>query len=206
MTQVIYVRMYNKVQAKLNSVITVGDIAKVIADEQLAEKVREINVHRIRLRDKNILVVDVTQLIEIILCHYPKIEVQTIGPSQTIIEVNLNQRKYHPVFFLFIWLLLFVGAAIAIMNFHEDVSMQKVHQRLYLIITGEKVLKPLLLQVPYSIGLGLGMILFFNHLFKKRINEEPSPLEVEMFKYQLDLDHYVIINENKESLKKTDVE
>lgn len=45
------------------------------------------------------------------------------------------------------------------------------------------------------------MILFFNHVFKKRLNEEPSPLEVEMFKYQLDLDHYVALNENKETLK-----
>ena len=45
------------------------------------------------------------------------------------------------------------------------------------------------------------MILFFNHVFKKRINEEPSPLEVEMFNYQKDIDHYVIIHENKESMK-----
>ena len=47
------------------------------------------------------------------------------------------------------------------------------------------------------------MILFFNHVFQKRINEEPSPLEVEMFNYQMDLDNYVIIHENKESMKHT---
>ena len=35
------------------------------------------------------------------------------------------------------------------------------------------------------------MILFFNHVFKKRLNEEPSPLEVEMFNYQQDIDNYV---------------
>jgi stage V sporulation protein AA len=45
------------------------------------------------------------------------------------------------------------------------------------------------------------MILFFNHFFQKRFNEEPSPLEVEMFNYQMDLDNYVIIHENKESMK-----
>jgi stage V sporulation protein AA len=48
------------------------------------------------------------------------------------------------------------------------------------------------------------MILFFNHVFRKRINEEPSPLEVEMFNYQQDLDHYVIMHENKESMKHLD--
>ncbi|MFP3360102.1 stage V sporulation protein AA, partial [Planococcus sp. SIMBA_143] len=39
----------------------------------------------------------------------------------------------------------------------------------------------------------------FNHLFKKRFNEEPSPLEVEMFNYQQDLDQYVIVHENDEN-------
>ena len=45
------------------------------------------------------------------------------------------------------------------------------------------------------------MILFFNHFFKKRFNDEPSPLEVEMFNYQQDLDRYAMMTENKESMK-----
>lgn len=80
--------------------------------------------------------------------------------------------------------------------------MQLVHQKIYYMITGHYKEQPLLLQVPYSFGLGLGMILFFNHLFRKRLNEEPSPLEVEMFNYQQDLDQYVIVHENKETEKK----
>jgi stage V sporulation protein AA len=102
-----------------------------------------------------------------------------------------------------IWFLLFFGSAMAIMNFHDDVSMRSVQEKLYKIITGVEDSKPWIFQIPYSIGLGLGMILFFNHVFQKRINEEPSPLEVEMFNYQMDLDNYVIIHENKESIKRT---
>ncbi|PNB40240.1 stage V sporulation protein AA, partial [Pseudomonas sp. GW456-E7] len=30
---------------------------------------------------------------------------------------------------------------------------------------------------------------------------EPSPLEVEMFNYQLDLDQYVAMHENQETIK-----
>jgi stage V sporulation protein AA len=91
-----------------------------------------------------------------------------------------------------------------IMNFHDDVSMQSVQEKLYTIITGKNTSKPLLFQIPYSLGLGLGMILFFNHVFRKRINEEPSPLEVEMFNYQQDIDSYVVIHENKESMRRLD--
>ena len=90
------------------------------------------------------------------------------------------------------------------MNFHEDVSMLQVHQKIYTIITGETKEHPLLLQIPYSIGIGIGMILFFNRVFKKRLNEEPSPLEVEMFLYQQNLDQYVAIHENKEAEKRLD--
>ncbi len=79
--------------------------------------------------------------------------------------------------------------------------MRDVHIALYEIITGERNDYPYLLQIPYSIGLGLGMIVFFNHIFKKRLNEEPSPLEVEMFNYQLDLDQYVAMHENQETIK-----
>jgi stage V sporulation protein AA len=131
-------------------------------------------------------------------------EIQQVGPTQTIVEVVFERKRASLPFFIVVWLLLFIGAALAIMNFHEDVSMRAVHQRLFFILTGEQDETPLLLQVPYSIGLGLGMILFFNHVFKKRINEEPSPLEVEMFNYQQDLDRYVIINENDESVTHID--
>lgn len=37
---------------------------------------------------------------------------------------------------------------------------------------------------------------FFNHWFNKRFNEEPSPLEVEIFNYQQDLDNYLSHKEN----------
>jgi stage V sporulation protein AA len=92
------------------------------------------------------------------------------------------------------------------MNFHEDVAMGDVHQKIYQLITGEKSEKPLIIQIPYSLGVGIGMVLFFNHLFKKKFNEEPSPLEVEMFKYQQDLDQFIVIQEKRKREKKSDVD
>ena len=50
---------------------------------------------------------------------------------------------------------------------------------------------------PIFIWLGIGTLLFFNHWFNKRFNEEPSPLEVEIYNYQQDLDNYLNFHENK---------
>src|SRR5699024_8661071 len=98
---------------------------------------------------------------------------------------------------IFVYLVLLLVSELTINNFHYDVSMQDVQQKLHYLITGKKNDFPLWIQVPYSFGLGIGMLLFFNHWFKKRFNDEPSPLEVELFNYQQDLNHYVSHYENE---------
>ncbi|MDQ0858544.1 stage V sporulation protein AA [Bacillus sp. V2I10] len=204
MEKTVYIRLRHRVQVYPDDCITVSKIAQIVAGKQLRDMIGELEVHQVQPSDKNIVVIDVMRVLSAVHKTDPDIDVQTVGPAQTIVEIVYQKKTFSPVLFALVWLLLFVGAALAIMNFHEDVSMQLVHLRLYTIITGETSEHPLLLQIPYSIGLGLGMILFFNHLFKKRINEEPSPLEVEMFNYQLDMDMYVSMKENKESMKKID--
>jgi len=198
----IYIRMRNRVQCRLNQKVRLTDIAQVIAPEPDLQHLKEMVILQIAERDGNIVIVDVMKVIKMISDQYGTYEIQTVGPAQTILEVITKKKGVSIPFFLLIWFLLFFGSAMTLMNFHDDVSMKSVQEKIYMIVTGKKETKPLLFQIPYSIGLGLGMILFFNHVFKKRINDEPSPLEVEMFNYQMDLDNYVIIHENKESMKK----
>lgn len=198
----IYIRMRHRLQVRPHDSIKLQDVAQIIAEDSLLEKVKDCIVYTVTEKDQNIIILDVMKVIPILTNVLEQINIEIIGQTQTIVEVVYKKIGVSIPLFILIWLLLFFGAALAIMNFHEDVSMQAVHQRIYKIITGKENVKPLLLQIPYSIGLGVGMILFFNHVFKKRLNEEPSPLEVEMFNYQQDLDRYVIINENKESMKK----
>ncbi|WP_201713376.1 stage V sporulation protein AA [Rossellomorea arthrocnemi] len=204
MEGILYIRLRHRVQVREESVVRLSQLAQIIAPENIVEDLRGIPIHQVTPSDKNIIVVDVMKVIKEICKQHSDLDIQTIGPTQSIIEVIYEKKKVSLPLFIGVWLLLFIGAALAIMNFHEDVSMREVHQRLYHFVTGGVDPHPLLFQVPYSFGLGLGMILFFNHVFRKRLNEEPSPLEVEMFNYQQDLDQYVIMHENKESQKKLD--
>jgi stage V sporulation protein AA len=198
----VYIRLRHRVFIQPNDKIFLKDIAQIIAEDALHNQIGDRVLYQADAKDRNIIIIDVMHVVEEIKKFDSMIDVQIIGPSQTIIEVVYKKRKISPIFFLIIWFLLFFGSMLTIMNFHEDVSMQDAHQRLYKIITGKSVDKPLMFQIPYSFGLGLGMILFFNHVFKKRLNEEPSPLEVEMFNYQQDLDRYVVMHENKESMSR----
>ncbi|MGR3764898.1 stage V sporulation protein AA [Rossellomorea sp. NS-SX7] len=204
MEGIVYIRLRHRVQVKSDSMVNLGQLAQIIAPEDVLEDLKRIHIHKVEPSDKNIIVIDVMTVIKRISVNHLHLDIQTIGPAQSIIEVIYEKKKVSLPLFIGVWMLLFIGAAMAIMNFHEDVSMRQVHQTLYHFITGEEDPHPLLFQIPYSFGLGLGMILFFNHIFRKRLNEEPSPLEVEMFNYQQDLDQYVIMHENKESMKKLD--
>ncbi|MCU5652629.1 stage V sporulation protein AA [Bacillus mycoides] len=197
----IYIKMRNRLKVSPTYEVKLSDVAQLAGDSFVVESLQNEIVYKITAHDKTHVVIDVMKVIEIIQQKAAHIQINLLGSGQTLVEIIYEKKKVHPVFFGLVWLLLFIGAALAIIYFHEDVSMQQVHQRLYYMITGEFKAQPLLFQIPYSLGLGLGMVLFFNHVFQKRINEEPSPLEVEMFQYQQSLDQYVIVHENKDNMK-----
>ncbi|WP_297991394.1 stage V sporulation protein AA [Anoxybacillus sp.] len=197
----VFLKMRHRIQVQPNATVRLGDVAQVIANERMDE-LRQVPIYTVQKKDRNIVIIDVMHVMKTLLAIVPHVDIQSLGPSQTIVEVVYEKKRWGYLYVPVVWLLLFVGSGLAIMNFHEDVSMQQVQQRLYRVITGKEVVKPLWFQIPYSLGLGLGMILFFNHFFKKRINEEPSPLEVEMFQYQQSLDQYVIMHENKEAMRR----
>ena len=199
---VVYLRLKKKVRISPGQKLLLGDLAQVLADESVMSVTR-LEVCQPSLEEGNLVVIDVLDLIALIRRFHPELDVRHVGPAQTIIELEVRRRIPSAVWVAMIWFLLFVGSGLALMNFHTDVSMKAVHQRLHYLVTGKHEERPLILQIPYSLGIGIGMILFFNHLFKRRFNDEPSPLELEMFLYQENLNQYVI--EHERSNKPPDV-
>ncbi|WP_407268757.1 stage V sporulation protein AA [Radiobacillus sp. PE A8.2] len=193
---IIYIRLRKYTKVTKNEVVYLEDIAFLTGDSSLLKKMKQTKIYKVSEQDRSMLVIDVFQVISQLIEQFPEVEFQPLGPEQTILKIE-KPKKVSSIFFVsIIWLLMFIGTAMAIMNFHYDVSMQEVQQKLHYLLTGEEEAYPLWIQVPYSLGLGIGMTLFFNHLLKKRLNEEPSPLEVEMFNYQQDLDRYITYYEN----------
>ena len=85
------------------------------------------------------MVIDLMDVIKSIEKYHPTLDIRSVGPSQTIVELVIP-RKRPPVFLVFfVWVLLFIGSGLAIMNFHADVSMTKVLARIYYLVTGEQL-------------------------------------------------------------------
>jgi len=92
---------------------------------------------------------------------------------------------------------LFVGAATTIMCFHTDTQMPLIFQNYYYMFFGENVDMPAIVSIPYSIGLVVGVMVFFNHFAKFKVTDDPTPIEIEMTTYEKETNTSVIDKLNK---------
>jgi len=148
-----------------------------------------------RKEDGNIIMIDMMRIVSVVHQMEPAMRIEYFGEPHALVDIVTNAKKPSVLLFILVWLLLFFGSGLAIMNFHADVSMLEVQQRIVELISGQKTERPILFQIAYSIGIGFGMVVFFNHVFKKKFNEEPTPLELEIFLYQQNLNHFVVTEE-----------
>ncbi|RKP57401.1 stage V sporulation protein AA [Cohnella endophytica] len=188
--------MRRRAVVRPKSVVLLGDVARLVTEERLHERLRKLPLHGITEKDGNLLLIDMLQVVKAIREAEPGLIIETFGEPHVLLEISpagtVQPRK---LILVLAWLLLFFGSGMAMMNFHADVNMPAVQHRITELITGKSVSHPWLFQIPYSIGVGMGMLLFFNRLLRKRLNDEPNPLEVEMFMYQENVNHYVITEE-----------
>jgi stage V sporulation protein AA len=192
---VLYIRLRKRIRIYRGEPITLERVAQIIVDPEYEQPLNSLVLMKPSVQDGNRVLIDMLLIVSKVKQLYPFLQIEHFGEPHTLIEIYTHKKKPNLLLIILVWFLLFIGSGLAIMNFHADVSMPAVHRRIYQLLTGEWKEHPLLLQIPYSVGIGIGMVVFFNHLFKKKFNEEPSPLEVEMFMYQESMNHYVITEE-----------
>ena len=83
------------------------------------------------------------------------------------------------------------------MTFNNDVNVGDVFKEIYKIITGMESSGFTVLELTYSVGLAFGIIVFFNHFAKFKINTDPTPLEVEMRLYEDNISKTLIQNDGR---------
>ena len=132
----------------------------------------------------------ILKVIERIHEDYPNIDVVNCGQTDFIVEYQLDTIK-NPILeklkLIAISVIVFFGSAFTIMTFHTDIGIEETFVQFYEQVMGEAKPAVTELEVSYSIGLAVGIIVFFNHFNKKKITQDPTPIEVEMKKYNQDL-------------------
>ena len=135
--------------------------------------------------DKCKMVVSVLYVIQKIHEIYPDLEVQNMGETDFIVGLKpKNPSKFTELMkVFFVCLITFFGSVFAMMTFNEDVSSLDSFRKVYTWVMGIPPEGASILELSYSVGVGIGIVVFFNHFGKKQLTREPSPVEVEMSGY-----------------------
>lgn len=169
--------------------ITLGDVLKIeCTNAGILRAVKQMELYQ--FNHEHSTVFSILKVIEVIHQDYPNAEIVNCGESDFIVEYQkstVKSKVWEKLKLIIISIIVFFGSAFTIMTFHIDIGIQKTFSRFYEQVMGEA--KPLVteLEISYSIGLAVGIIVFFNHFSKKKLTKDPTPIEVEMKKYNQDL-------------------
>ena len=181
--------------------VHLGELAQIsISDEKKKKELESLEV--CDLGQDQVKVYGINEIIDAILNDSPDVEIINLGEIEFIVQLASRKKPSkitEMVKLVAVTGIIFFGAAFSIMTFNEDASVEEVMQRVYLLIMGKEQTTGTLLEVSYSIGLSLGIITFYNHMFKKKKRLDPTPIQVEMRTYEKEVNETIIINADRES-------
>lgn len=171
--------------------VLIGDVAGVYCkDKELELRIRKLPLMRIAMASGRKYAVSAMALIA---CIDPAVGenvlVQNIGESDFIVSPREKAQRRPAVLAKvgLVTLVTFFGSIFAIMTYNEDVDVTGVFDKLYTIVMGSARTAPGILEGAYAVGVALGIIVFFNHFGRRKLTREPTPMEIEMEKYENDI-------------------
>jgi stage V sporulation protein AA len=199
----VYVVLKNKVTIDTKETIYLRDIGNVYCSNvNIKKRVEDTEVYcgnGIETWD----LIDTVDVAQAILKN-SDYDIKFYGSPDVLIEIKSKEKEnkiFEFVKIAFVSITLFFGAALGIMYFHQDVNMSDTMSKLYFSLTGIEKDTPLVMIIPYSIGLGVGMITFFSRVISssKRRRMEPGPMDVELYLYDKNMEDYIIneLSKNK---------
>jgi len=175
----IYIKL-KKTLSTNKKVVFLEDIAQVISEDTSILKIPILK----DITDKH--PVRAIDIIAKINAKNKKLVVNIIGTDYMVVEKKGEppSKAFELLKVFFIAAILFTGCVTAIVTFHTETSLDKV---LNLYAETFSVSNMSFLYIPYAIGIGVGIIIFFNHAFSKKLTSDPTPIEVEMNAYSNDI-------------------
>ena len=197
----IYINAEQNVELQSEDVY-VKDIGSLTcSDAHVLAKLKAIKLHHFKRDEPKRQVISLLKVIEEIEKVYPNVSVQSIGEPETLVEyISVNKHKGFAqwIKLLFVAMVSFFGTAFTIMAFHNDIGINDVFSKVYEMVMGQPGDGYGILELAYSAGLAIGIIVFFNHIGGRRITKDPTPIEVEMRIYEEDVNKALIATADRE--------
>lgn len=200
---VVYLKCKRDVELSKKNVF-LGDVASVeCADMEILEKCKGLNIYQ--FRDKKRVVISSLKLIQQICKECPGVLVQSIGETDVLLEhVAVDVTKGLKVWLkgVFVSLICFFGTASTLVAYNADVGVRDIFEEVYEVFMDKPAGPVNVLEITYSVGLALGITIFFNHVGKRRITSDPTPIEVSMRSYEREVNQALIETADREGDEK----
>ena len=150
-------------------------------------------------------VISVMYILQVIQEHYPDCQTQTIGATDVVVYYRTydTSDKVKQFFkFLMICFIAFFGAGFSIMSYNSDVNMVGQLDVMNNIFVGQGRDAYPVAGIAYSLGLFIGIIVFFNHGAKKKFSDDPTPLQVQMRQYEQEVNQTVITDASRKKAER----
>jgi stage V sporulation protein AA len=197
----IYIKAEQNVELQSPDVY-VKDIGKLTcSDNAILAKVKAIKLHHFKDGEEKRQVLSILKVIEEIEKVCPNVSIESIGETDVLLEyIDVDKHKGFVQWakLVFVAMISFFGTAFTIMAFHNDIGINAVFEKVYEMVMGRPSDGYSILELSYSIGLAVGITVFFNHIGGRRITKDPTPIEVEMRTYERDVNTALIETAGRE--------
>ena len=187
MSDTLYLQLDQNIEVT-NPHVYLQDIATLsMSDPKILNRLRVMPVMVLDETKPGRYVMSVSDLLKKIQKLEPSIDISPMGETDFIITYRISSatgKLFRYVKIFFVCLVSFFGAAFSIMTFNNDVNVGDVLSQVYFQVMGRQPDGFGLMEAGYSVGLAIGILVFFNHIAVKKLNTDPTPLEVEMRLYE----------------------
>ena len=204
MSDPLYISMRQCVELTTDHV-TIADVATLeCKNKSVVNRLKPIKLLTDNSHGKNRYIVSIMKIFEIVDKEFQNVDVQSVGETDCVIEFKKANSDVKWLEFLkvaTICIILFFGAGFSIMSFNNDVSVGGMFEKICKLLTGDKNTGKNLMELCYSLGMGVGILIFYNHFGPKKLSKDPTPIEVEMRKYEMDVNQTLITGHNRDDGK-----
>lgn len=192
----IYIKPNEKISITGRKIVYLKDIGEIWIPGQSTASLENLVVYQVPEDTEKTYLISIIDIIKAITLKFPDATVNNVGEMDILLTYQKQYKQQNKVWLYskitFIALILFTGASTSIMSFHSDAQIPKIFQNYYYMFFGEYNDMPLILAIPYTIGLAMGIILFFNHFSKIYVTKDPTPIEIEMTTYEKETNTSII--------------
>lgn len=191
----LYIKLEKNVEIQADTIFLKDLGTLYCKDDNIVNKCNDLRICELPKGKNARKVISVMKIVELMDQAFPNIHVENIGETDVVVErVEREQMpKWKEVLKIaFVSGITFFGTAFTIMAFHTDIGIIELFNGIHKMITGMESNGHSILEFSYSIGLCLGIIVFFNHIGGKRITKDPTPIEVEMRIYEDEVNQTLI--------------